>query len=275
MEMLRRLYPEEAAFGAEMSDAMGVLRTEGGDSVKAGRVKKAPPNSGRLLPRTKRTKQKPKPRNASLDHLTDALLWLAYRATTMILRRIDFKKYGVSVVPDLTELKEEVCIDLHVGDSFLEAGSSAAYPFDKAYSLEAGACIIVRTKEVISLPNNVFGTLCAKGSLAALGFLVPNTKVDPMFFGELDIALFNAGKRPLNVENGKAFCSIVFHKLEGSISSNSARSGIRVVELKQQKLRPLLRTINKHMEHWRGFYALLAALLAIGYGLLKLLGKTP
>ncbi len=193
----------------------------------------------------------------------------------MILRRIDFPNLNVRVDPDATKPEEEVCVDLHVGDSFMEAGSSASYPLDKPYMLNPGACIVVRTKETISLPNDVFGTLCAKGSLAALGFLVPNTKVDPLFAGPLDIALFNAGTRPLSVEKGQAFCSAVFHSLHGPISRIIPRTGIHVVELKQQPARRILRSISKHVEYWRGVYGLLAALLAILYGVLKAFGKIP
>lgn len=191
----------------------------------------------------------------------------------MILRRADFTNFQVIVDPDGTGSDEEVCVDLRVGDSFKEAGGSASYPLDKPYTLNPGVCIVVRTKEVISLPKNVFGTLCAKGSLAALGFLVPNTKVDPLFAGTLDIALFNAGTRPLCVTKDGAFCSIIFHTLQGPVSRTTPRTGIHVMELKQQPARRFLRAISKHAEYWKGVYALIAALLVILYGILKILGK--
>jgi deoxycytidine triphosphate deaminase len=190
----------------------------------------------------------------------------------MILRKADFKEYKVVIDPESTDAQEEVCVDLHVGDSFMEAGSSSSYPFEKAYLLHQGACIVLHTKELISVPNNVFGTLCAKGSLAALGFLVPNTKVDPLFSDRLDVALFNAGTRTLRVEKGMAFCSIIFHQLPGPISRTTARPGIRVIELKQQKTRTALRAINKHVEQWKGVYGLTTVVLAITYGVLKVLG---
>lgn len=193
----------------------------------------------------------------------------------MILRRSDFGEFHVSVLPDSTDPKEEVCVDLHVGDSFREAGGSASYPFDRAYSLNPGACIVVRTREEISLPNTVFGTVCAKGSLAALGFLVPNTKVDPIFAGALDVALFNAGTRTLEVKKDMAFCSLVFHALKGPIQRQIPRTGIHVIELKQQKARRILRAISKHVEYWRGVYALVAAILTIVYAVLRVFGKLP
>ena len=193
----------------------------------------------------------------------------------MILRRADFANLNVVVDPDGTAVHEQVCVDLRVGGSFMEAGGSASYPLDKPYTLNPGVCIVVRTKEIISLPNNVFGTLCAKGSLAALGFLVPNTKVDPLFAGNLDVALFNAGTRPLRVATDMPFCSIVFHTLQGSVAHNTPRAAIHIVEVKQQPARRFLRAVSKHVEYWRGVYGLIAAVLAIIYGVLKALGKIP
>jgi dUTPase len=193
----------------------------------------------------------------------------------MILRRTDFPTFKIIVEPDETDADEEVCVDLRVGESFMEAGSSASYPLDKPYVLNPGACIVVRTKEVISLPNDVFGTLCAKGSLAALGFLVPNTKVDPMFSGNLNVALFNAGTRPLPVNQGDSFCSVIFHQLQAAVQRTAPRTGIHVMEIRQQPARRILRAISKHVEYWRGVYALIAAILAIAYGVLKATGIIP
>jgi deoxycytidine triphosphate deaminase len=190
----------------------------------------------------------------------------------MILRRTDFPDFKVIVEQDNTSSNEEVCVDLRVGESFKEAGGSASYPFNKPYILNPGVCIVVRTKETISLPRDVFGTLCAKGSLAALGFLVPNTKVDPMFSDNLEIALFNAGTRSLSVAKDDPFCSIIFHTLKGPVLRDTRRAGIHITELRQQPARRILRAINKHVEYWRGVYGLIAVLLAILYGVLKLFG---
>ncbi|RYZ85977.1 MAG: hypothetical protein EOP06_15380 [Proteobacteria bacterium] len=193
----------------------------------------------------------------------------------MILRKIDFSKFSVSVQEDATDLTEEVCVDLHVGTSFMEAGTSSSYPLNPSYTLRPGACIVVQTKEKITLPKNVFGTLCAKGSLAALGFLVPNTKVDPLFSGHLDIALFNAGSRSLKVESGMAFCSLIFHTLQGPVSRSSPRGGIKVIELKQQSSHPRLVAVGKHVDKWKAIYGLAALVLGIVVTVLKSLKILP
>lgn len=200
----------------------------------------------------------------------------------MIIRRSDFANCKVVVAPDSTEASEEVCVDLHVGNSFMQAGNSTSFPFDKPYKLEPGACIIVHTTETISLPNDCFGTLCAKGSLAALGFIVPNTKIDPLFSGGLDIALFNAGQRTLSVQEGMAFCSVVFHKLQGPITRNAPRSGIRVIELAQEKKWPRLAAMTKLADQWKGVFAIIggcltiaASMLALAYAIMRVKGVLP
>jgi deoxycytidine triphosphate deaminase len=169
----------------------------------------------------------------------------------MVLRRVDFQQYGIVIKPESTDPKEEVCIDLHVGSSLMVAGNSTSYPIYKPHKLTQGACIIVRTKEHITLPNNVIGTLCAKGSLAALGFLVPNTKIDPMFSGYLDIALFNGGTRILDVELGSAFCSVIFHQLPGAIQRSEPRLGIQVIELEQEPRVKRRATAREHIRRKR------------------------
>ena len=188
----------------------------------------------------------------------------------MIIRRSDFATKGVVLEPDSTEASEEVCVDLHVGSSFMQAGNSTSFPFDKPYRLEPGACIIVHTEEAISLPRDCFGTLCAKGSLAALGFIVPNTKVDPLFSGGLDIALFNAGQRTLPVERGMAFCSVIFHVLQGPITRTTPRGGIRVIELAQETKWPRLAAMTKLADQWKGVFAIVGGILAIAGGVITL-----
>lgn len=146
----------------------------------------------------------------------------------MIILRKNFAAARIVVITDTTDPKEEVCVDLSVGDSYMEAGSSESLTTDGQYFLKPGRCIIIRTAEELSIPNDVFGLLCSKGSLSLLGFFVPNTKVDPLFSGKLDIALYNAGKKELSITKEKKFCSIIFQKIDGSTTSTLPRGVLRV-----------------------------------------------
>ena len=155
----------------------------------------------------------------------------------MIILRRDFSAAKIEVSADTTDPKEEVCVDLSVGESYMEAGASEALTMSASCELKPGRCIIVQTSERVSVPNNVFGLLCSKGSLAARGFLVPNTKTDPLFSGTLDIAIYNAGKKPLTINKGMKFCSIIFQKIEGSTLSATPRGGPRISTEKINKFK--------------------------------------
>ena len=153
----------------------------------------------------------------------------------MIILRRKFAEAKINVSPDTTDAKEEVCVDLSIGDSYMEAGESEVLTMDSGYKLKPSGCIVVRTKETITVPNNVSGFLCSKGSLAARGLLVPNTKIDPLFSGPLDVAIYNAGKSVLEIKNGMKFCSIAFHQTAVPILSTIPRVGPRISKERENK----------------------------------------
>jgi len=153
----------------------------------------------------------------------------------MIILRRNFKVAKIEIGGDTTENKEEVCVDLSVGESYMEAGSSENLTTNEEYFLKPGRCIIVQTAEQLNIPNDVFGFLCSKGSLSLRGFFVPNTKIDPLFSGKLDVALYNAGKKQLQIKKGMKFCSIVFQKIEAPVVSTAPRGGLRISNEKANK----------------------------------------
>lgn len=154
----------------------------------------------------------------------------------MIILRRNFGTSNIEISPDSTESNEEVCVDLSVGKSYKEAGTSESITMTVPYTLKPGGCIVVETWERVTVPKNVFGFLCSKGSLAGRGLLVPNTKIDPLFSDTLDIAIYNAGKRVLTIEKGMKFCSIVFQQLSEPINSNTPRSGPRISNERKNKM---------------------------------------
>ena len=158
----------------------------------------------------------------------------------MIILRRNFKEAKIEVLPDTTDVREEVCVDLSAGESYMEAGASEALTMSAPYKLKPGGCIVVKTTERISVPNNVFGFLCSKGSLAARGLLVPNTKIDPLFSGNLDIAIFNAGKSVLIINKGMKFCSVIFQQMTDRTESATPRGGPSISNERASKLAAFL-----------------------------------
>lgn len=141
----------------------------------------------------------------------------------MIILNQDFSNRGIKIQPYGNSPDEHVAYDLRVGKIYQEPGDANLYQILDKYILRTGRCILVTTQETITVPENVFGQLYSKGSLSALGLMVGNTKVDPLFSGQLNIAVFNAGDRPISIVPEMRFCSIIFGMLEHPIPDGSAR----------------------------------------------------
>jgi dCTP deaminase len=153
----------------------------------------------------------------------------------MIILRKNYEKMGIRVKPEPPIGNEHVSCDLSVGRVYMEAGNAQPYEFKKPYKLRPARCIVVKTREHFSVPDGVFGILCSKGSLAGRGLMVPNTKIDPRFAGELDIAIYNAGQRTVMITQGMRFCTVVFHQLEAMTNSDS-RTGPHLADEKRSWL---------------------------------------
>jgi deoxycytidine triphosphate deaminase len=144
----------------------------------------------------------------------------------MILQRAHLHLRDIDIQPPLEPSNEHVTVDLHVGDAYQVPGSPTMIALGSDLKISPRDCRIVQTREKIKTPSNAFGILVSKGSLTAKGLLVGNTKIDPLFSGSLNIAVFNSGPRPLRLKRGDPFCSIFFQTLESPIPSAPWRGPI-------------------------------------------------
>jgi deoxycytidine triphosphate deaminase len=142
----------------------------------------------------------------------------------MILLKRNLQTRGVIVTGMIDDPKELVSCDLRIGKRYQEPGDPQIFEFPKtSYSLKPNRCIVVHTLEKLSVPDGIFATLCSKGSLTARGLMVANTKIDPLFCNYLQISVFNAGNRPVELSREMPFCSIIFHTLEHTTLSSVQR----------------------------------------------------
>lgn len=116
----------------------------------------------------------------------------------------------------LASSNERVAFDLHVGDALERDHTRIRMP-DDAYVLRPHECIRIVVREHLTMPNNVFGTICSRASLTAQGLFVSNLKVDPLFIGHLSIAVFNAGKRPIKISRGTPFACLFIGELASAV----------------------------------------------------------
>src|SRR5437016_3312221 len=100
----------------------------------------------------------------------------------MIIRVEDYEAKGIVLhngIPFHATGKEQICYDLHVGESIKRPGDDTRRATPASIRLKPNDCIRIETREELALPNNVFGTICSRASLTAEGLVAANLKIDP------------------------------------------------------------------------------------------------
>lgn len=105
----------------------------------------------------------------------------------------------------------------------MREGGARLYNFESKFTLKPASCVVLETKEHVSTGNKVFGFICSRASLSAMGLIVSNLKVDPNFSDTLFITAFNAGIQNITLKVGEPFCTIVFAAVEGPCSGRAVR----------------------------------------------------
>lgn len=172
----------------------------------------------------------------------------------MIILRRNLEKRNIKIINSVDNPKEFVVVDLRVGDRYRVPGKSQWFDLKKHYLIRPGQCVLIRTKEKIQLPDNVFASIFSRGGLSAKGLIVSNTKIDPLFCDYLNIPVFNAGKQTIKLEQGDSFCSVAFFLLEQPIDSTISRDPI---DMGAQEQLFIIDVIHEYLPH------LLAGIISI------------
>lgn len=147
---------------------------------------------------------------------------------------------GISIAPLAGDPKEQVSVDLAVGDMFQRSGDPDWLHIADSIDIHPRSCVLIRTAESIRMPNNAFGLLATKGSIGAKGIVTANTKLDPLFDGHLNIPVFNVSGRKVQLKKGQRFCSISFWETESPIVGTATRNAIKLQPREVSKLRDFL-----------------------------------
>ena len=94
----------------------------------------------------------------------------------------------------------------------------SAYGPAEGYALAPGSLARILVRERLTMPDDLVGTIHSRASLAALGFTAANLKIDPLFVGHLEISVFNQGERPIRIERGLAFASLLIGELTSPVT---------------------------------------------------------
>jgi dCTP deaminase len=72
---------------------------------------------------------------------------------------------------------------------------------------------LAATMEKVGLPNNFLGILHLRSTFAREGVIASLALVDPGYRGQLTISLYNAGERPVIIEEAERFIQLTLFRL--------------------------------------------------------------
>lgn len=136
----------------------------------------------------------------------------------------------LSVSPHTDEQIQPASIDLRLGYHFLtideHAGTGLSMEEEAAYRsvhVEEDGTIVIppqsfllaTTIETIGLPVNLTAFVEGRSSIGRLGLFIQNAGwVDPGFYGQITLELFNANRLPITLKPGRRICQLVIAEVD-------------------------------------------------------------
>jgi dCTP deaminase len=140
--------------------------------------------------------------------------------------RAELEVGKLRVMPMEDEQIQPASIDLRLSRDFsvlmTERGSrSAVSLYDKSeewrvyhkenFVIHPKQFILASTMEYFNIPNNIAPFIEGRSSVGRKGLFIHNAGwVDPGFYGNITLELFNASDRPIMLEAGTRICQMVF-----------------------------------------------------------------
>lgn len=120
---------------------------------------------------------------------------------------------GVLVNHQIIRAVKDSVICITPFDAALVRAAAIDLTLGEELTLKPGDTVTARTQERVELPLDYLGRIGIAGPLAGDGILASHAfQLEPGFKGEIDICLFNAGKRMLQLRAGQPLVSLeVFH----------------------------------------------------------------
>ena len=113
---------------------------------------------------------------------------------------------------------KQCCYELTAGNIYYELGDkqnpTKQTVQDSGYILiKPRQNVVIITKEVICLENDMLGRILSKGKLFSIGLLPVNTYADPGFDGNLGIVFYNSSHEYIKIFPNETIAKIEFSKL--------------------------------------------------------------
>ena len=139
---------------------------------------------------------------------------------------------------------------------------------DKGLKVKPKDYVVLKTKQKICIPYNVYGIVVGKGVDIFNGGVISTGKIVPGYRGELRIGYYNAGTSTIVLHEGDALACCIFFDVESTITElaiDDESEGIPVIE--DIKLREkICNFVNKN---WYSLISTILAVIAIVVSIMK------
>lgn len=137
----------------------------------------------------------------------------------------DPQNFKLFINPFSKECVEPASYDVRVGNEYASLTSGKSF---NQKDIERDGIIInpnetirVKALERVGVPLNCIALVTTKISLAWQGILQITSRIDPGYIGEIEIVLFNAGKKKVILRHMEKFANLVFIRIDGTADGYS------------------------------------------------------
>jgi dCTP deaminase len=122
---------------------------------------------------------------------------------------IDLRLGNEFMLPNTNEIKY---IDLRDPETFEFAYKKIMVGNDSEFIIHPGQFVLSATREIVTLPDNIWGRIEGKSSLGRIGLIVHATAgfIDPGFRGPLTLEMTNIFPVPIILRPGDLICQVSF-----------------------------------------------------------------
>ena len=159
--------------------------------------------------------------------------------------------------------------DLTVGDGWFNCSDNRYYAIpDGGITLRPHKSIVIETQQTIGVPLTAFGLVIGKGKFIFQGILISSGKVDPGFYGQLRIGIYNGGNEDVILGRGEPFCVCSFFGIDTNFGMVRRRDSIGPSTI-LPSLPMRLRVSDFFKRNWGKILTILIALASLVISILK------
>lgn len=135
----------------------------------------------------------------------------------------------LKVMPWEDHLLQPASVDLELSDHFLvmETNEQAHLTLDSkpqyreisssSICIQPHQFVLASTRQFVQLPDHVTAFVEGRSSIGRLGLFIQNAGwVDPGFYGQVTLEIYNANSLPIVLEAGRRICQIVLCRMQQS-----------------------------------------------------------